>query len=166
MRAHMRTSWDKPNLDCEPGKPQWLAEGNQQKCLIKVTQTATRAWLSDPVFPRVCLCVYAHVLYLFPLINTLLALPLSIFQTIIGRGHPRSVFLWPQQSRASALVCPGKRQLHPCLFGINWKGKEKHLTDIDTMYVVSRALHLCCEVCSAWAAVWFWGRFTMFLTDM
>ena len=37
----------KHNMDCGPGKSEWLAKGNWKKCPIKLIQTTTRAQLRD-----------------------------------------------------------------------------------------------------------------------
>ena len=80
----MEGSWYIPNMDCEPGKSQWLAKGNQEEMLHKSNshyhEGATQ-WLFLSLNSPVCLSTHTVVFFLF--INTLLASLLSVFVEII-----------------------------------------------------------------------------------
>ena len=79
----MEGSWDIPNIDCEPGKSEWLAKGNPEEIPHKSNSnchedsTQRHSW-SPPMW------LSTRILLFFPLlINTLFGSLLSIFVGVL-----------------------------------------------------------------------------------
>ena len=80
--AHIRGSWDIPNMGCEPGNSKGLTKGNREEMSHKSNSNCHEGetqWLCLSPSPPVCI---STVLF-FLLINTLLALLLSVFVEIL-----------------------------------------------------------------------------------
>ena len=80
----MEGSWDIPNMDCDPGKSNWLAKGNQEEMLHK---SNSLPWGCDSVTLSLSLnspvCLSTHTVLFFLSISTLLASLLSVFVEIL-----------------------------------------------------------------------------------
>ena len=80
--ACLEGSWDTPNVDCEPGKSNWLTKGNLEEIPHKSNSSCHKGVTRDSPseFPSVPTHTYCT---LFLLINTLLASLLFVFVEIL-----------------------------------------------------------------------------------
>ena len=111
----MGGSWDRPNINSEPGKSKWLAKGNLEEMPHKSGSNPHKGVTQSLSLP---LCLSTNNCSLFILISTLFVSVLSVFVGILfckADGWVRAVSL------TTGLVarCPHNLNL-TLMFGHNW----------------------------------------------